>query len=85
MKRSSCFYRDFPCEEKDKFFAVCFCRASNVERKANSLLPVFVGNAVGAERRRASAVGAERRRASAVGAERRRASAVGAKDAVRPP
>ena len=79
MKRSSCFYRDFPCEEKDKFFAVCFCRASNVERKANSLLPVFVGNAVGAERRRASAVGAKRRCASAVGAERRRASAVGAK------
>ena len=56
-----------------------------MEQKANSFPFAFVGNAVGAKRRRASAVGAKRRRASAVGAERRRASAVGAKDAARPP
>ena len=40
-----------------------------MEQKANSFPFAFVGNAVGAKRRRASAVGAKRRRASAVGAK----------------
>ena len=62
----------------------CFHRASNMEQKANSFPFAFVGNAVGAERRRASAVGAKRRRASAVGAKRRCASAVGARGTAYP-
>ena len=40
-----------------------------MEQKANSFPFAFVGNAVGAKRRRASAVGAKRRHASAVGTE----------------
>ena len=37
---------------------VCLCRASHMERKANSSQFAFLGNAVGAKRRCASGVGA---------------------------